>query len=59
MTDELRVVRLASRPSCLGTAAPGDGGEMGTVLLGWGYMQWSGGILNASPFCLYRAGSSR
>jgi hypothetical protein len=56
MTDEIRVVRVSSHPSFLGAAAPGDG--MGTVLLGWGCMRWSGGILNASPFCLYRTDSS-
>jgi hypothetical protein len=40
MTDELRLLR---------TSPSGP-----TVLLGWGCMAWSEGILNASPFCLYR-----
>jgi hypothetical protein len=60
MTDEIRVVRLSSpSPSSFLGVAPGDGeGSDGTVLLGWGCMKWSGGILNASPFCLYRTSSS-
>jgi hypothetical protein len=44
MTDELRLLR---------TSPSGP-----TVLLGWGCMAWSGGILNASPFCLYRKDAS-
>jgi hypothetical protein len=44
MTDELRLLRTS--PS-----SP-------TVLLGWGCMAWSGGTLNASPFCLYRKDAS-
>jgi hypothetical protein len=24
------------------------------VLIGFGSMAWSGGVLNSSPFCLYR-----
>lgn len=41
MKDEIRILPL-----------PGDVG--GQVLLGMGWMTWSGGILNASPFCLWR-----
>jgi len=39
MGDELRVVPVKS----------------GQVLIGLGLMGWSGGILNSSPFCLYRS----
>jgi hypothetical protein len=41
MKDEIRLLPL-----------PEDIG--GQVLLGMGWMTWSGGILNASPFCLWR-----
>lgn len=45
MMDEIRVVRV------------GEGGgadEDARVLIGLGYMAWSGGKLNSSPFLLYR-----
>ena len=38
MRDELRVLSLTD----------------GDVLIGMGSMTWSGGSLNASPFCLWR-----
>jgi hypothetical protein len=41
MKDEIRLLPLSE-----------DVG--GQVLLGMGWMTWSGGILNASPFCLWR-----
>jgi len=44
MVDEIRIV-----PS---TFSNSDDCEL--LLLGWGSMGWSGGKLNASPFCLYR-----
>jgi len=40
MRDEMRVLRL--------DLADGD------VMIGAGCMAWSGGMLNASPFCAYR-----
>ena len=45
MMDELRVVPMAE-------------GSDGQVLIGLGCMAWSGGMLNASPFCLWRETSS-
>jgi hypothetical protein len=41
MKDEIRLLPLSE-----------DVG--GQVLLGMGWMTWSGGILNGSPFCLWR-----
>lgn len=38
MMDEVRIVPV----------------ESGQVLIGMGSMTWSGGMLNASPFCLWR-----
>jgi len=43
MTDELRSVPVGD-----------DNGKV-QVLIGFGSMSWSGGKLNASPFCLWRA----
>jgi len=43
MVDELRVVRPPDK----------EKGVQGAVLLGMGYMGWSGGALNNAPFCLY------
>lgn len=52
MVDEVRVV-----PPPPGTAAAATG-ESGSdkceMLLGLGCLGWSGGMLNAQPFCLYR-----
>lgn len=47
MTDELKCVPVA-----------GDDGTKVQVLIGFGSMAWSGGKLNASPFCLWRANES-
>ena len=44
MRDELRLIHCSN----------GD-----YVLLGWGCMAWSGGIWNASPFCLFRPAKVR
>lgn len=43
MRDELKCVPV------------GNGDEKVQVLIGFGSMSWSGGKLNASPFCLWRA----
>ena len=46
MMDEIRIVPLGNN---------GDGEEDAPrVLIGLGYMAWSGGRLNASPFLLFR-----
>ena len=41
MVDELRVLKLPEDSSV-------------EVMIGMGCMAWSGGMLNASPFCLWR-----
>jgi hypothetical protein len=47
MRDEIRVVSA--------TAGSDDGQHQQQILLlGMGCMAWSGGMLNCSPFCLYR-----
>ncbi len=51
MTDELRVVPIQTTNN--------DGNDIQappppTVLIGVGWMAWSGGKWNASPFCLWR-----
>lgn len=43
MRDEIRCVPV------------GDSDEQVQVMIGFGSMAWSGGKLNASPFCLWRA----
>jgi hypothetical protein len=45
MMDEIRVVPVLEK---------GGGGDNAHVLIGLGYMAWSGGVLNSSPFLLYR-----
>ena len=47
MTDELRIVPL-SRVGHNSRRRPPQ------VMIGLGSMAWSGGVLNASPFCLWR-----
>jgi hypothetical protein len=46
MTDELRCVPVAN-----------DNGQP-QVLIGFGSMTWSGGKMNASPFCLWKTNST-
>ncbi|KAL7576299.1 hypothetical protein ACA910_018122 [Epithemia clementina (nom. ined.)] len=46
MRDELRLVPLPSSSNV-------------QILIGLGYMAWSGGIRNASPFCLWRTKTHR
>ena len=47
MRDELRCVPMRTGSS--------NGDDRVQVLIGFGSMTWSGGTLNASPFCLWRA----
>ena len=50
MQDELRIVTLPKT-----VLASNETQQQQQVLLGIGYMAWSGGIWNASPFVLWRA----
>lgn len=61
MLDELRVLptttattTLSDAPGAAITGKSGSSSASYDILLGLGSMSWSGGVLNASPFCLYR-----
>ena len=54
MQDELRIVTLP-KTVLASTLSNEAQQQQQQVLLGIGYMAWSGGIWNASPFVLWRA----
>jgi hypothetical protein len=54
MVDEIRVVPCNASGTAWNRTLMDDPSNDWDVLLGWGAMGWSGGRLNASPFCLYR-----
>lgn len=49
MIDEVRVLKYFDDS----TLSNGDENAI-EVMIGFGCMAWSGGVLNSSPFCLYR-----
>ena len=49
MKDEVRML-----PSAIKSASEHSEAVVYEVMIGLGSMTWSGGILNCSPFCLYR-----
>jgi hypothetical protein len=51
MIDEVRVLNI----TCSATTHEGENDDNNLqILIGLGCMAWSGGVLNSSPFCLYR-----
>lgn len=58
MKDEIRVLPTESPLSSLSSSSTTDqissNNNKYDVLIGLGSMNWSGGIYNCSPFCLYR-----
>lgn len=59
MVDEIRIVDVQALRTkvcggCDGPQQPQEPDQQYQILLGLGSMAWSGGMLNASPFCLYR-----
>ena len=55
MQDELRIVTLPKTVLASNETQQQQQQQQQQVLLGIGYMAWSGGIWNASPFVLWRA----